>query len=143
MEEVNERKWCVYMHINKTNQKVYIGLTSKDVKDRWGSTGNGYGEQQPVFKRAIDKYGWDGFEHVIVEDNLTYKEATEMEVSLIALYKSNCGSNLIAENTLFCSALSNSLTLSSSFTTRSTLLPDAETSQTKPSSSKCGHRVFA
>jgi predicted GIY-YIG superfamily endonuclease len=45
MEEINEKLWCVYMHKNKTNGKVYIGITSRDVKDRWGLDGSGYGEQ--------------------------------------------------------------------------------------------------
>lgn len=78
------------MHKNKTNGKVYIGITSRDVKDRWGLDGSGYGEQQMAFKRAIDKYGWDGFEHIVVAENLTQQEASDMEVALIDIYKSNC-----------------------------------------------------
>lgn len=90
MLESNEKLWCVYMHKNKTNDKVYIGITSRDVKDRWGFNGSGYGEQQMAFKRAIDKYGWDGFEHIIIATNLTLQEASDMEISLITIYKSNC-----------------------------------------------------
>jgi group I intron endonuclease len=90
MEEVNEKLWRVYMHKNKTNGKVYIGITSRDVKDRWGLDGSRYGEQQMAFKCAIDKYGWDGFEHIIVAENLTQQEASDMEIFLIDAYKSNC-----------------------------------------------------
>ena len=78
------------MHKNKINDKVYIGITSRDTKDRWGLNGSGYGEQQIAFKNAIDKYGWDGFEHIIIAENLTQQEASEMEISLIDMYKSNC-----------------------------------------------------
>ena len=78
------------MHKNKINDKVYIGITSRDAKDRWGLNGSGYGEQQIAFKNAIDKYGWDGFEHIIIAENLTRQEASEMEISLIDTYKSNC-----------------------------------------------------
>ena len=33
--------YCVYMHTNKTNGKVYVGLTSMELKERWRD-GKGY-----------------------------------------------------------------------------------------------------
>ena len=91
MEENNERKWSVYIHTNKTNNKVYIGITSWKPEDRWGHNGNRYyKEDHSVFYNAIQKYGWDGFEHIIFAENLTEEEAKKMEIVLIALYKSNC-----------------------------------------------------
>lgn len=90
MEETNNKLWCVYIHTNKTNEKVYIGVAKGNPKKRWGKDGNGYMQTQPVFARAIQKYTWDGFEHAVIADNLTQEEAFEMEIELIAQYKSNC-----------------------------------------------------
>lgn len=87
----NERKWCVYMHVNKTNNKIYVGITSRAPEKRWGKNGSGYSkEDQFVFYRAIKKYGWDGFEHIIFAESLTADEAKHMEKLLIAFYKTNC-----------------------------------------------------
>ena len=76
------KKYCVYKHTNKINGKIYIGLTSRKPEYRW-SNGNGY-KHNPYFYSAIQKYGWDGFEHEIIKDNLTEQEAQELEISLIA-----------------------------------------------------------
>ena len=88
MDEINERKWCVYMHTNKTNNKVYIGVTSLKPQERWHKDGSGY-KRNKYFWRAIKKYGWDGFEHIIFAEDLTKEEACKMEIGLIALYQSN------------------------------------------------------
>lgn len=74
--------FTVYMHVNKTNQKKYIGITSQRPEDRWGPNGSGYTAQ--YFSRAINKYGWDNFEHLILHEGLTEYEAKQMEVKLIA-----------------------------------------------------------
>lgn len=79
--------YTVYMR-KFPNNKVYIGLTSKKyVKKRW-SRGNGYKNQQFMW-RAIQKYGWDNIEHIIVAENLTKEEACSMEIDLIQKYKSD------------------------------------------------------
>ena len=88
--QTNEKIWCVYIHTNKYNNKVYIGITSKNPIDRWGVNGYKYHKDQSVFYRAIKKYGWDGFEHIIFAEQLMEDEAKHMEKLLIALYKSNC-----------------------------------------------------
>lgn len=74
--------WKVYVHINKTNGKRYVGITSQKVEYRW-NYGNGY-KQNPHFNAAIMKYGWDGFDHIVLFDNLTEQEAKGKEVKLIA-----------------------------------------------------------
>ena len=84
----DERKWCVYCHTNKINGKKYIGITSRMPENRWRD-GNGY-SNQVVFWKAIQKYGWNNFIHEIVAEGLTEEEAKQMEVKLIALYKTNC-----------------------------------------------------
>lgn len=91
MQNAVENRWCVYIHTNKINNKVYIGITSRHPKDRWGVNGSGYSmKRQPVFRRAIDKYKWDNFEHIIFAENLSEQDAKHTEVLLIAMYKSNC-----------------------------------------------------
>ena len=90
-ESIIERIWAVYIHTNKINNKVYIGITSATPYERWGANGCNYQKrQQPTFASAIKKYGWDNFEHIIFAENLTEDEAKHMEILLIALYKSNC-----------------------------------------------------
>lgn len=81
----NKNHWCVYMHINKTNNKVYIGITGQNPKRRWHH-GGGYQTQQ-YFWRAIQKYGWDGFEHKIIIDDLTKDDACRIEKYLIACFR--------------------------------------------------------
>lgn len=59
-----EKPYCVYIHTNKINKKSYIGITCQKPEHRWGCNGNGYAEC-PHFWRAIQKYGWDNFDHKI------------------------------------------------------------------------------
>ena len=90
-----EKKWCVYMHTNKINGKRYVGITSLLPIRRWGLSGQGYKTQ--YFKRAIDKYGWDNFEHEVLFENIQKEEAKEIEMELILKYKTknkNLGYNL-------------------------------------------------
>lgn len=78
----------VYVHIAPNNKK-YVGITkSKNPENRWGSNGSGY-RGQLLFWRAIQKYGWDNFQHLILLDNLTKDEANEKEKFFIAQYQSN------------------------------------------------------
>lgn len=85
----DEQAWCVYMHVNKVNGKKYIGITGRTPEQRWKENGEGY-KRNPVFYGAIQKYGWDGFDHIIVEENLTFEEATKKEIELVDKYKTNC-----------------------------------------------------
>ena len=73
------------MHKNKINNKVYIGICSTSVKRRWRD-GRGYSDQ--FFSLAIKKYGWNNFEHLILFENLTRKEAQQKEIELISKNKS-------------------------------------------------------
>jgi group I intron endonuclease len=78
---------CVYIHINKVNGKVYIGYTihGENPNERW-KNGNGYKKNEPYFWKAIEKYGWDNFEHQILFNDLTLEEALEKEKEMILLY---------------------------------------------------------
>lgn len=78
----------VYVHLNKTNGKLYIGITSRDkVSERWHH-GKGY-KKQKYFFNAIKKYGWDGFYHFVIFENLTKDIAFAIEKEMIKLTKSN------------------------------------------------------
>ena len=65
----------------------YIGLTKQKVQKRW-NYGNGYSaDHHKVFAAAIKKYGWNNFEHIILEDNIdTLEAANEREKYWIAYY---------------------------------------------------------
>ena len=78
--------WKVYIHRNKTNGKVYVGITCRPLEERWNN-GKGYNPDSH-FGRAIQKYGWDGFEHEIVRENLCRADANEHEKKLIQQYDS-------------------------------------------------------
>lgn len=86
MERQNE-SYTVYLHRNKTNGKVYVGLTCSPVERRWQS-GWGY-SSQPLFWNAIQKYGWDNFDHEVVQSGLNKQSACQLEMELISKYKSN------------------------------------------------------
>ena len=77
--------YCVYYHRNLVNGKLYIGI-SKDVNKRWSSNGKQY-KSCNFFYRAIEKYGWDNFEHVILIDNISKELACVIEKELIIKYK--------------------------------------------------------
>lgn len=80
--------YCVYMHVNKTNGKRYVGITSKKPEARWGLDGSGY-KPNKHFTNAIKKYGWDGFDHIVVARDLSKEDACSWEIALIAMYGCN------------------------------------------------------
>ena len=79
------RNWTVYLHINKINNKKYVGITCLPLELRWGKNGNGY-KKQVKFYRAIKKYGWDNFEHIVLFTNLSEIAAKQKERELIKKY---------------------------------------------------------
>ena len=85
----------VYIHINKTNGKKYVGQTCQTVEKRWQG-GKGY-IHSAHFYSAIKKYGWDNFEHIVFATGLTQDEANNFEKLLIEKLNttdSKCGYNL-------------------------------------------------
>lgn len=88
-----KNNYTVYFHRNKANGKYYVGITGSSVNKRWRKgksytqfVGDNYKHRK--FAPAIKKYGWDGFDHVIVSTGLTLEDATKMEVELIKKYNS-------------------------------------------------------
>ena len=74
----NEKKYIIYMHKNKINGKMYIGQTCQTIEKRAQSNGNHY-KSCSLFYKAIQKYGWNNFEHIILKENLTLIEANYWE----------------------------------------------------------------
>jgi group I intron endonuclease len=92
---MEERNYVVYLHINKINNKKYVGITKQNLNKRFK---NGYGYNvyndnipQSAFSRAIKKYGWDNFEHKIIFTNLTLTEANWKEKEAIKFYRTFTG----------------------------------------------------
>lgn len=63
--------------------KVYIGMTSLTLAERRDC---GY-QHNPRLQAAMRLYGWAGFSHEVLIDNLAEQEAAEMEQKLIAEYE--------------------------------------------------------
>lgn len=80
------KNYTVYMHI-APNGKKYIGITSMKPKRRW-DCGRGYSNNE-YFTRAIIKYGWDNFQHIILFEGLSEKEAKQKEIELIKKHMTN------------------------------------------------------
>lgn len=78
-------KYCLYIHINKFNDKVYIGIT-KNIQNRWSGKGSHY-KRSTAFYNAIKKYGWDNFIHVVLIEGLSKEEACSKEKMWIKFYK--------------------------------------------------------
>lgn len=86
------KKYYVYDHISPSG-KHYIGITCQRLSQRWGKGGKNYlkklkngNYRHPAFAAAIEKYGWDAFEHSILFHNCSEELAKKLEVAFIAYY---------------------------------------------------------
>ena len=77
------RNYKLYVHI-APNGKKYYGITKQKPEQRWRN-GKGYSDNQH-FVRAIDKYGWDNIEHIVLQEGLDIEEAKELEQYMIQWY---------------------------------------------------------
>lgn len=92
---MSERIYCVYMHTNKDNGKIYIGRT----KNRIVRFSKGQYKRCLNFYKALKEYNslQEGFTTTILEDNLTKEEADNAEIKYIKQYNStdeNIGYNI-------------------------------------------------
>lgn len=83
---MEDRHYTVYMHRNKLNGKVYIGITGNDPHKRWNA-GRGYIGNE-LFSADIEKYGWDQFDHYILISKISMETAQKKETELIRYYNS-------------------------------------------------------
>ena len=77
--------YIVYTHISPSGKR-YIGITCQKPEYRWNN-GRGYIKNKH-FYRAINKYGWDNFEHIIIARSLSEEEAKWLEIELIREFDS-------------------------------------------------------
>jgi len=81
----------IYAHVNKINNKLYIGQTQQSTEMRW-QNGNGYNpydnNKNNHFWNAIKKYGWDSFLHIVLIENLSAEQACVIEGELIKKHNS-------------------------------------------------------
>ena len=84
LENDNTSGYTVYIHKNKINGKCYIGKTKQEPKKRWRS-GDGY-KRCKYFYNDIQKYGWDNFEHIILNYNISKTMASILEKQYILRY---------------------------------------------------------
>ena len=74
--------YTIYYHRNKSNGKIYVGCTSQRLQNRFRKNGEGYFrgyKKLGEFQKDILKYGWDNFEHVILETCSEKSKAAELE----------------------------------------------------------------
>lgn len=82
-----KKTWIIYLHKNKINGMCYVGQTSQSIAQRWGHSGGQYKGQK--FYDAIEEFGWDNFEHIILEENIdNIIDADKAERKWIAYYDS-------------------------------------------------------
>lgn len=80
--------YTIYLHKNKINNKVQVGQTRLYPPEKRWREGLGY-KKCTYFNYAIEKYGWNNFEHIIlVQKEMTQEEANEMEEQYIKFYDS-------------------------------------------------------
>ena len=79
-----DRNYKLYVHISPSSKRYYGITCQSNTNQRWRN-GKGYKSNQ-YFTKAINKYGWDNFEHIVLFDNLTKEEAKLLEQCYIALY---------------------------------------------------------
>lgn len=86
--------FTVYKHTSPSG-KCYVGITSRNLKYRWGNNGYKYLEvykngklKHPYFAQAILKYGWNNIKHELLHKGLSKEEACKLEQEYITKYKS-------------------------------------------------------
>lgn len=79
---MDKKEYCIYVHINKITKKMYIGQTKNYNRRCFPANYKGCIK----FYYAIEKYGWENFDHIILIDNLTIEEANLLEEELIKKY---------------------------------------------------------
>lgn len=86
-----EKEYMVYCH-ESPHGKRYVGITCVGEKKRWGINGYGY-RNNKHFWAAIQKWGWNNFEHYILFEGLTQEQAESKEKELISLWNTTSSQN--------------------------------------------------
>lgn len=78
--------YTIYCHLFP-NGKRYVGITKTTLNRRWGN-GNKYKTCRLV-DRAIQKYGWDNIEHIVLDTAESVEEAESKEREYISKFRSD------------------------------------------------------
>lgn len=70
------RKYTVYLLVCTANGKKYVGVTSRKPDKRWRN-GKGY-SHQPIYE-DIERYGWDAFDKIILNETEDEQLAYQLE----------------------------------------------------------------
>ncbi len=79
----------VYMHINKTTKKAYIGQTITTMSRRWAGhvCSSKSDNTNNYFHNAIRKYGKDDWQHLVLESSIPIIDLDERELHYINFYE--------------------------------------------------------
>jgi group I intron endonuclease len=86
--KMQDRVYKVYLIINSHNEKVYVGQTYQDLKQRWKQHIRYSGFCKEKIYRAMRKYGVEKFEILLKFEVSTVEEADFKERELIKHYNS-------------------------------------------------------
>ncbi len=85
----------IYKIVNILNSKVYIGKTSRDLETRFKQHINNTSNCKSAICAAIQKYGKENFQIILIEDNISDNKINERERYWIQFFNSyNDGYNL-------------------------------------------------
>lgn len=97
----------VYCHINKINNKKYVGITSSAVERRWKDKGTGY-KGSCLWTKGFECFGWDNFIHHILIEDIPIDLAEQVEARVIKAfdltnpdngYNESCGARIVSNTT--------------------------------------------
>lgn len=120
---MEERKYIVYIHKNKINRKVYVGITHYTNPEKRWRGGREY-RRNILFNKAILKYGWNNFEHIVIFKNLSQEIACRIEILLIKRYRNKNSCYNIADGGQGISAMNETIKNKISRATSERLLED-------------------
>lgn len=85
-KRIKDMKDNIVYRYTTPDGKVYIGITSRKLKERSGSDGRGYAGCH-IFYNAIQKYGWENIEKEILFSHCSRELANKLEIAFIKYYK--------------------------------------------------------
>lgn len=88
MNDTN-KEYMVYIYRNTKNGKLYVGRTG-DLNKRCSCNGDYY-RSTKRFYPAIQKYGWECFEQVIIKRGLSHEESVYWEKFYIRFFNTTDG----------------------------------------------------
>lgn len=81
-----EKKYSVYGHVNITNGKWYVGMTSQNPKHRWNN-GKGYENNHPKMWNDIRESDWNtDWIHTVFDTFNNREDALDYEAFLIDMF---------------------------------------------------------